>query len=114
VPESDLDTTHGLDCGPMPTEENRPLVHPMNQAFDFEGILTENALSETAADFVREGSLDDRTSYMGRGIHFADPNDSFVRVNLDHQRFLTAIATFVDIGKTKMDGFDFGVLHGGI
>src|SRR5262249_55295145 len=114
VPEGDFDAAHGLDGRPLPTKENRALVHQMNEPIDLEGVLAQNALSQAAANLVRQGRLDDRLGHQGGRIDLTDAADAGIGVHLDDQRFLAAVAALVDLGQTQVNGFDVGDLHGGI
>src|SRR5262249_35441733 len=68
VPQGDLDPAHGLDGGPLPAEENRALVHAVDEAVDLEGVLAEDALGQAATNLVRQGCLDDGLGHQRRGV----------------------------------------------
>src|SRR5262249_41706804 len=99
VPKSDLNPAHRLNNGPLPAKEDSPFVHPVDEAVDREGILSQDTLGEPATDLVRERRFDDRFGNLRRGINFAYADDSFVGVHLDDESFLAAVATVVDGGE---------------
>src|SRR5262249_37077046 len=99
VPKGNLDAAHRLDGSTLAAEEDRTLVHTVNETVDLDGVLPQDTLSQPAADLVRQGRFDDRLGHQRRGIDLADPDDAGVGVDLDDQRLLTAVAALVDVGK---------------
>src|SRR5262249_49873555 len=111
VPQGDLDAAHRLDGGALPAEEDRALVHAVDEAVDLEGVLAHDALGQPAADLVRQGRLDDRLRHPRRGIDLAGAGEAGVGVDLDDEGFLAAVAALVDLGQAQVDRLDAGDFH---
>ncbi len=111
VPQGDLDAAHRLDDRPLPAEEDRALVHAVDEAVDLERVLADDALGQAAAYLVRQRRLDDRLGDERRRVGLADAGDAGVGMDLDDQRLLAAVAALVDIGQTQMDRLNTGDFH---
>src|SRR5438445_6163626 len=53
VPQRDLNAAHRLDDRPLSAEEDRSLVHHMDEPIDLERVLADHALGQPAANLVR-------------------------------------------------------------
>src|SRR5215207_6001511 len=116
APALDVPQCHfrGADCGESDTASPKiesSVHHSLPERLDLERVLTEQEITQSPANRVRERSIKYRLQDGRNRVPFADALDTLVGQNTDNESVLRTIADLAGIRNAEDDRFDIGNAH---
>src|SRR5215207_3279934 len=104
----------GADCGKANTvaaQVQSAVHHALPERLDLERVVTEQEITQSLANRVRERSIEYRLQDGRNRVPFADALDTLVGQNTDNESVLRTVADLTSIRNPEDDRFDIGNAH---